>query len=314
MSLRALLIVNPHARQGRENFARAKQYLTELGFHLVEELVDDIQSASDIIRQYRDQVDLVIVGGGDGTLNAALDGLVATGLPLGILPLGTANDLALTLGIPHSLSEACRVIQEGYIHPIDLGWVNGKYFLTVASLGLSDAVTRQVTEKAKRQWGMLAYVVAAFYVFWHFRPFSAEVLTPDQSFSVKTIQIVVGNGRYYAGGLTVAQDAAIDDQRLDLYSLEIQHWWDIFTLLPAIRNGNLKARYSVQTARSQEIEIHTPKRPRSIDADGEPVSHTTAYFRVMPNALSVFSPKPSPHPSDSSVSNSVTLQNGHFFK
>lgn len=267
---------------------QAKQYLIELEFHLTAILLDNIRSTSDLIRQYRDQVDLVIVGGGDGTLNAALEGLVETGLPLGILPLGTANDLALTLNIPRSLPEACRVIREGYICQIDLGWVNGKYFLTVASLGLSAAITRQVTEKAKQQWGMLAYGVAALYLFWHFRPFSAEILTQAQSFSVKTIQIVVGNGRYYAGGMMVAQDAAIDDQRLDLYSLEIRHWWELFILLPAIRKGNLATRHRVHVVRSQEIEIQTPKRPRSIDVDGELVSQTAAHFRVMPNALSVF--------------------------
>ncbi|MHC5722287.1 MAG: diacylglycerol kinase family protein, partial [Nostoc sp.] len=91
--------------------------------------------------------ELVIIGGGDGTLNAAVDALVDTQLPLGILPLGTANDLARTLEIPNSLSEACKIIAYRNLHRIDLGWVNGKHFFNVASLGLSVKITERLTKE-----------------------------------------------------------------------------------------------------------------------------------------------------------------------
>ncbi|GJD19969.1 diacylglycerol kinase, catalytic region [Rivularia sp. IAM M-261] len=290
----ALLIVNPHARKGQEKFVQVTQYLKKLGFDLIEKLINDIKSLSQLIQQYHDQVDLVIIGGGDGTLNAALDGLVSTGLPLGILPLGTANDLARTLGIPDSLPEACQVIADGYTRYIDLGWVNGKYFHTVASLGLSVTVSRKVTQETKRRWGMLAYFVAALHKFRLFRPFKAEIRAKERSISIKAIQIVVGNGRYYAGGMVVAQYAAIDDQRLDLYSIEVRNWWHTLMLLPAITKGNFAIRHRcVQTIQAQEIEIYTSSKSRSIDGDGELIAHTPAHFRVIPHALSVFCSKSS---------------------
>jgi hypothetical protein len=117
-----------------------------------------------VIRRYQQQIDLVIVGGGDGTLNATIEAIIETQLPLGILPLGTANDLARTLAIPNSLPEACQIIASGNLRRIDLGSVNGKYFFNVASLGLSVKITQQLTKEIKRRWGIFAYAAIAFQV------------------------------------------------------------------------------------------------------------------------------------------------------
>ena len=103
----------------------------------------------------------MIVAGGDGTLNAALQGLVEAGLPLGIIPLGTANNLARTLGIPSDPAGACEVIAAGHRRRIDLGWVNGRYFCTTASVGLSVQITEELSPEAKRRWGPAAYALAA---------------------------------------------------------------------------------------------------------------------------------------------------------
>jgi len=159
MSYRALLLVNRHARRGQKHLSTAIDKLQQLGFELIEESPEDPRQLPDIIRRYQNQVDIVIVGGGDGTLNAAVDGLVDTQLPLGILPLGTANDLARTLGIPCCLADACKIIANGQIRHIDLGCVNGKHFFNVASLGLCVQITRKLTKKAKRRWGALAYLL-----------------------------------------------------------------------------------------------------------------------------------------------------------
>jgi YegS/Rv2252/BmrU family lipid kinase len=231
----------------------------------------------------------VIVAGGDGTLNAAVDALVETQLTLGILPLGTANDLARTLGIPNSLPDACKIIANGEVRRIDLGLVNGKHFFNVASCGLSVKITQKLTKKAKRRWGILAYLITALQVIWESRPFSAEIRINDQSIRVKTVQIAVGNGRYYGGGMAVVPDATIDDQRLDLYSLEIERWWQIIPLLPAIRQGRHIHSRSVRALGGQEIEIYT-RKPRPINTDGEITTYTPAHFRVIPNALSVLVP------------------------
>lgn len=289
MNQRALLLINRHSRRGKENLSQALERLQGLGFDLVEESTADPKAISDIIQRYQNQVDLVIMGGGDGTLNAAAEGLVTTRLPLGILPLGTANDLARTLNIPKSLPDACDVIAAGRLQAIDLGWVNGKYYFNVASLGLSVRITQQLSKDVKQRWGVLAYTITALKVLIHCRPVVAEIRMNGKSRSVRTVQIAVGNGRHYGGGLTVAADAAIDDQRLDLYSLEIQHWWQIIPLLPAMRSGNYQSWGFMKTQRGQEAEIIT-RRPYAINTDGEITTATPARFRVVPQAISVFVP------------------------
>ncbi|MBU7585304.1 MAG: lipid kinase [Nostoc sp. TH1S01] len=286
---RALLLVNRHARHGQQRLLEATYYLNKLGFKLTEESTENPQHLAEIIRRYQHKVDLVIVGGGDGTLNAAVDGLVETQLPLGILPLGTANDLARTLAIPNSLAEACKIIAYGELRRVDLGWVNGKHFFNVASMGLSVKITQKLTKEMKRRWGVFAYVATALQVIWESRPFSAEIRMKDQSFRVKTVQIAVGNGRYYGGGMAVVHDATIDDQRLDLYSLEIEHWWQIIPLLPAMRQGRHIRWRSVRALQGQIFEIYT-RKPRPINTDGEITTYTPASFKVIPKAITVLVP------------------------
>jgi diacylglycerol kinase (ATP) len=289
MSSRALLLVNRQARQGEKCLPEARRCLEQLGFHLIEESTEHPQQLAELIQRYQNQVDLVIVGGGDGTLNAAVDGLINTHLPLGILPLGTANDLARTLGIPNSIPEACKIIALGEVRRIDLGWVNGKHFFNVASLGLSVKITQRLTKEAKRRWGVLAYAATAIQVIWESQPFSAEIRFKNQSIPVKTVQIAVGNGRYYGGGMAVVQDATIDDQRLDLYSLEIKHWWQIIPILPAMRKGRHINSQNVRALQGQEFEVYT-RKPRPINTDGEITTYTPALFRVIPQAVTVLVP------------------------
>ena len=283
---KALLLINKNSRKGKELISKATTILQSMGFELIVKSTKHADEIPVTIRLYKDQIELVIIGGGDGTLNYAIEGLIDTKLPLGILPMGTANDLARTLKIPTNLSAACQVIANGNIRLIDLGWVNGQYFFNVASLGLSVEITQRLTKDAKQRWGILAYAVTALRTIWASRPFRAEIKVNNQSFHVKTIQIAIGNGRYYGGGMTVAEDATIDDGRLDLYSLETQHWWEIIALLPSMRQGNHSVWKNVRDLRGQEFEIYTTK-PRPINTDGEITTYTPAKFRVIPKALAV---------------------------
>ena len=289
MPRRALLLVNRHSRKGQLQLEAAIAELRSLGFELLEAPIDHPDRLPRIIREYRDRVDLVIVGGGDGTLNAAVEGLVDTQLPLGILPLGTANDLARTLGIPATLPEACQIVAAGKVHYIDLGWVNGKYFFNVASMGLSVKITRRLTKEVKRRWGVFAYAATAIKALLQTRAFEAEIQSEDKRERVRTVQIAVGNGRFYGGGMAVAEDAAIDDQRLDLYSLEIDRWWQMLLVLPAMRRGNHGNLPWVRSWQGKEFVVYA-RKPRAINTDGEITTATPAHFKVVPKALPVLVP------------------------
>jgi YegS/Rv2252/BmrU family lipid kinase len=259
----------------------------------VETDFDHPEQFPELIQHHCHQVDLVIVGGGDGSVNAAIEGLLATQLPVGVIPLGTANNLARTLAIPNVIADACQVIAEGYKQSIDLGWVNGEYFFNVAGIGLSANINQAVAKSLKRRWGVIAYAVTALKLVSQQRRWHAEIRCNGETIHVKTYQITICNGRHYGSGLTVSADAAIDDQRLDLCSLEIQHWWQVPFLVPALTRGEYATGQGIRTLQSQEIEIHTD-RPQPIDTDGEITTHTPATFRVIPQAISIFVPRPEP--------------------
>jgi len=293
MTSRALLIVNPGSRRGKSGFAEARARLTALGLDLIGEGTEPSLEPAEQIRRYQGQVDRVVVAGGDGTLNAAVQALVGTGLPLAILPLGTANNLARTLAVPLDLQAACELAVGGPRRQIDLGWVNGRYFFTTASIGLSVQITEALTSKTKRRWGPLAYGVAAVRALTRSRAFHADISWPGGTRHSRTVQIVVGNGRYYGSALPVAADAKIDDARLDLYSLEVRHWLQLVALVPALRSGHHGSKGSVEALRATEFDVTTVV-PREINVDGEICRQTPARFRILPGALEVFAPAPEP--------------------
>lgn len=286
---KSLLLANPHARLVQKNLPNALKYLQELGLEILYQETESPLDVGKFIYKYQDLVDFVIVAGGDGTLNLAIEALVETGLPLGILPLGTANDLAKTLEIPVNLEAACRAIATGKKHYIDLGWVNGKYFFNVASIGLSVDITRKLTKEVKHRWGVFAYAITAVGTLLKSKIFSAEIRFEGVSKRVKTLQIAVGNGRHYGGGMTIAHDASIDDQRLDLYSLEIKHCWQLIALLPALHLGRYEKTFGIRTLSGSEMEVFTSKA-YPINTDGEVTAYTPALFKVIPKALAVIIP------------------------
>ena len=106
-----------------------------------------------VIKRHAAGCDLVILGGGDGTMNAAAPALVETGLPLGVLPLGTANDLARSLDIPLEPVAAATLITTEEARPADLGWVNGHYYFNVASIGFSAELAGGPDRRIRRSDG-----------------------------------------------------------------------------------------------------------------------------------------------------------------
>jgi len=285
----ALLLINQRSRKGRTDASRARTLLTESGIALLQPPDEDARSYPELINAYADRVDAVIVGGGDGTLNAAAPGLMQTGLPLGILPLGTANDFARTLGIGASLEQAVKVIADGNLRPVDLGEVNQHLFLNVCSIGFSAELARNLTAESKKRWGIGGYALAALRLLRQSRPFSATLIHQGERTPVKTVQVSVGNGRFYGGGMTVEQRATPDDGLLDVYSLELQRSWQLIALLPALRRGTHGRWRNVRAFSTTELIIET-RRPHYINADGEIIGQTPAHFRLIAQALRVYAP------------------------
>jgi YegS/Rv2252/BmrU family lipid kinase len=285
----ALLFANVASRQGALDLAPALEVLRAGGVRVLEEKPPDVRELGAWILEHRSAADLVIIGGGDGTLNAAAEALVEAGLPLGILPLGTANDLARTLEIPTDPIEASKVVAAGQTLRIDLGRVNGKHFFNVASMGLSVHVARQLGVDVKRRWGVLGYPLTLWSALGRQRSFRAEIRCNGTRVRIRTMQVSVGNGRHYGGGMTIAADAAIDDGLLDVVSLAPQGLLELILSLPALRWGQHERAAGVRHWRCRDIEISTV-RSLPINTDGEVTTRTPAQIVVIPKALSVYVP------------------------
>jgi diacylglycerol kinase (ATP) len=288
MRRRALLLVNDKSRRGGECAPELLGRLQGAGIELVRVECGKLDLTREIVSRAAN-ADMVVVGGGDGTLNSAAPGLMASRLPLGIVPLGTANDLARTLGIPPEPERAIEIILGGRTKRIDVGQVDGHPFFNVASLGLSVELARVLTRDVKRRFGRLGYGLAALRVLFRARPFYATIVSGSESARVATLQIAVGNGRHYGSGNTVNVDACIDDQRLDLYSLEFRRAWKLALMARSFRSGEHGAWEEVRVMCGQAFEIRT-RRPRPINADGEIVAQTPAQFTIAPQAVTVFVP------------------------
>ncbi|TXN81241.1 MULTISPECIES: lipid kinase [Methylobacterium] len=290
---RALLLCNPKARNGGAAIDAVREALRAGGLTLVEP--EPERDCCAVIRRHAQDVDLVILGGGDGTMNAAAPALVETGLPLGILPLGTANDLARSLGLPLDPVAAAELITQAAPQPVDLGWVNGHYFFNVASIGFSADLAGGLTAESKKKWGTVGYAIAAFRVLRRVRPFTVTIEHDGKRERVTTIQASVGNGRHYGGGMTVEETATVDDGKLDFYSLEVKHWWRLLALLPALRRGTHGRAEDVRAFQTTEVVLST-RKPRAVNTDGELTTHTPAHFKVFPKILKIYAPDAADRP------------------
>ncbi|TKT76843.1 lipid kinase [Aquamicrobium sp. LC103] len=287
---RALFLINPKARRGQESVRPVLDRLKAGGLSVTVEPFEALpEIARDIVR-LRNEADLVVVCGGDGSVSSAAMAVLESGLPMGIMPMGTANDLARTLHIPMDLVEAAGVIVAGHQQSIDVGTVNGHAFFNVASIGLSTKLAQGLDPALKKRFGRVGYALAAGKVLTRAKPFSARITEKGEASQVSTYQIAVGNGRHYGGGNVVEESARIDDGQLDLYSLEMKNLWKLALMLRSFRSGKHGAWSEVRTARCVEFDVETEK-PLPVNADGEIVTSTPAHFKVHPQAISVFAPQ-----------------------
>jgi diacylglycerol kinase (ATP) len=279
--VRALLVVNPNARRGRQLHALLHRELESHGIDVVRELGEPSSG--------RPGVDAIVAAGGDGTLVHVIRRAMAYGVPVGLIPLGTFNELARTLGIPLDVAGACATIAAGHERTIDVASVNGVYYLNEASIGISSRIARLQLPENKQRFGFLAILATALQAFMHSRPIAVDIVHDGGANRFKTVQLTVANSHRFGGFFYVA-DAAIDDGWLDLYSVEIEGVSEAFSVARAILGGKRQSVPGLRTFRSVAFDVITKRRHR-ITADGEPAGRTPARFEIVPKALRVFTPE-----------------------
>ena len=283
-----MTIINSNSRRGAEASGAALAALRADGVELVIAEPEDRRSIDQAIRDQAGHVDLVVLGGGDGTMNAAAAALLDTQLPFAVLPLGTANDLARVLGIPTDPVAAARLVLRGRRNRIDLGRANDRLFFNIATIGLSARLARAMDKQTKKRFGALAYPITAVRIGLG-RPFHVLVRSAQGVLELDAIQIAVGNGRYHGGGIVVHEAAAIDDQLLHLYVLRPQSVGALLARLPWLLRGRHAVTSGVETLTGTEFAVETSER-LPVNTDGELTTHTPVRFSVIPEAVEVCVP------------------------
>lgn len=286
----AVLVVNAQSRSGEKLFREARDKLLAAGVRLTgAHAVHDPEQLIPVVRRaIIDGSPLVIVGGGDGSLSTTIDEFVGRSSVLALLPLGTANSFARTLGIPLDLDGMVRTIATGKQRRIDLGVVNGDYFANSAALGISPLIGETVPQNLKRYLGRLGYLLWAIWCLTRFRPFRLSIGNGDRRQWYWATEVRILNGRFH-GGVEMLQGEAIDDGEIVVQAVIGQSVpglaWD---WLARFLGLSRKSRRT-QEFRGNRIILDTKPRLK-ISVDGEVSNSTPAVIESAGRAIEVLVP------------------------
>ena len=245
----------------------------------------------------RDGIDRLIAGGGDGTLNLMINALMK--LPaeqrpeMAILPVGTANDFATAAFIPENPRQALISAIDGFASEVDIGKVNARYFLNVASGGFGAVVTAETPPELKEILGAGAYALTGLLKLFDFQPIYGSMKIGDFCFEGSAFAIAVCNGRQAGGGMVLAPEAKVDDGLFDIVLYTLDNLPIPATLAPpsSILGWLLPFK---KILRAPAVEFTPEEGPRQINLDGEPYSADSFRFTLHPGALSLVLPPDTP--------------------
>ncbi len=240
----------------------------------------------------------IIAAGGDGTLNEVVNGILkhnilgnASNCSIGIIPLGTANDLATQLRIPSDIERAIEVIFSGFTRSIDVGKVNGHYFINNSAIGLETEVTL-ANERMTTIQGPLRYLLAAILTILKRPSWQATLDWNNSEYSGSLTLVSVGNSNRTGGMFYMTPNAIIDDGRLDFIYAPALSRTDMFRLLPQTLKGTHISNDAIHEHRTSHLKIHCDPAT-TIQADGEIFSTATTdiTYSVVSNALQILVPE-----------------------
>jgi len=239
----------------------------------------------------------VVVFGGDGTLNEVVNGIVGKDAELATVPLGTGMDFGRTYGIPTDFDKAVGVALHGETRAIDIGRVDyaggSRYFANVGSVGMSGAVAHRANGMSKALGGRLTFFYALTREFVAWKNTEVTVSFDGGERHGRMHDVIVANGRWHAGGMKLAPDAAQDDGLFDAILIGDVSKLDFLTTSPKLYGGGYLSHPKIELVRSARVAVDGAK-PLPIEVDGEQIGTTPATFQVLPGALRVRVPKTSP--------------------
>lgn len=286
----AVLIVNAHSRKGEDLFRDASAKLEIAGVKLIAaHAVKDPSTLDDTVRRaVKEGAPMIIVGGGDGSLSGTVDDVVDKDCVFAVLPLGTANSFARTLGIPLDLDGAIDVIASGRRRRIDLGMIDGDYFVNAAALGLSPMIGETVPHNLKRYLGRIGYLVWALWCFIRFRPFRLIVDDGTREHRMWTTEVRIFNGRFH-GGVELTETTDVDSGDIVIQAVTGRSLarlaWDWYAKFLKLSSRDA----STTEFRGKKLLLDTRPRHR-ISIDGEILARTPVTVQVAQRAIEVVVP------------------------
>jgi len=287
----AILIVNALSRQGQKQFDAACAKLRDAGVNLVETIgIEKPGTLVDVVaKAIAQKPDMLIVGGGDGSLSCAVDSLVPTDIIFALLPLGTANSFARSLGIPLDLDGAVDVIANGQPRRIDLGMIDDDYYCNCAAIGLSTKIGGQIPPLLKKTLGRLGYLLWAAWQSMKFKSFKLIVTHDGMREELDALEVRIANGPYH-GGVELVDEA--DPQSGEIVVQVVigrspaQLGWSWFASWLRLRSR----KDTTVEFRGRELRIETiPSQKVSID--GEVLAKSPFTARIAAAAVNVMTPR-----------------------
>ncbi|WP_312487900.1 diacylglycerol kinase family protein [Sphingomonas sp.] len=283
------MVVNAKSRRGQTLFRRACAALSDLPYPVDARAVEDPKDLEPTVRELlAAKPDLLILGGGDGTVSGLVDLMVGHDVMLGVLPLGTANSFVRSLGIPLDIDGAVEVIRTGRPRRIDLGMIDKDYYANCAAMGISPKIAETVPHGLKKVAGRLGYLGWAAYQFLRFRPFTLIVEQNGQRERLRVVEVRISNGPYH-GGTELVESATVDSGEIVVQAVcghvkrRLLANWAASILRSDYR------REKVREFRGREIKINTiPPLPISID--GEVLARTPVTARIAAGIIEVMAP------------------------
>jgi YegS/Rv2252/BmrU family lipid kinase len=225
---------------------------------------------------------------GDGLIGQIGGALVGTDVPMGVIPGGRGNDLARVLGIPTDIAAAADVLAAGGVRRIDVGEVNGRRFLGIASCGL-DSIANELANEARLLKGHLVYFYAGLRALATWKPAHFTITLDGERRELDGYSVAAANNKAFGGGMFLAPEAELDDGLLDVVYI-VQHARRRYLAnLPKVFKGTHVEMDEVTVVRAREVEIEAD-RSFAVYADGDHLTDLPAKIRVLPRALDVIAP------------------------
>jgi YegS/Rv2252/BmrU family lipid kinase len=286
----AILIVNAKSRQGADAFDEAKRLLTEAGVTLIEaHAVKNPKQMGKLVKAAIEKAPMVIIGGGDGTLSETVDHFLGSDTLFAVLPLGTANSFARTMQIPLDLPGAVEVIAKGRPQAIDLGCINGDYFLNNAAIGLAPVVAETVPHGLKRRLGRVGYLLWAGLSAASFSAFRLKIVEGKRTYRLWATEVRIANGRFH-GGVELIENADVESGEIVVQVVRgrslVRLGWNY--LASAFKLASRGER--VREFHGRKLVISTRPAMR-VSIDGELGPETPFTASIAPAAVTVAAPR-----------------------